>query len=94
MQRQKQPKFSPGQIVITTNALHALSNEDVQTALARHLQGDWGDCDPEDAEENELSLKEEFRLFSVYHTTEENRKFWIITEQDRSATTVLLPEDY
>ncbi len=90
---QQQRKFSLGQIVITTNAQQTLSNEDVQTALARHLRGDWGDCDPEDAEENELSLREGFRLFSVYHT-EDKTKFWIITEQDRSSTTVLLPEDY
>jgi len=93
MPKTTQPKFPPGQIVITTNARRTLSNEDVQQALARHLRGDWGDCDAEDAEENELSLREGFRLFSVYHT-EDGTKFWIITEQDRSATTILLPEDY
>ena len=48
---------------------------------------------PEDREENELSLKEGFRLFSVYHTSF-NVNFWIITEADRSVTTILLPEDY
>ncbi len=93
MQQQKQTKFSPGQIVITANAQQTLSNEDVQQALSRHLRGDWGNCDSDDADENELSLKEGFRLFSVYHT-KEKLKFWIITEQDRSSTTVLLPEDY
>ena len=91
--QQQQAKFSPGQIVITANAQRTLAAEEVNQALFRHLQGDWGDCDPEDAEENELSLKEGFRLFSVYHT-EGRKKFWIITEQDRSSTTVLLPEDY
>lgn len=86
-------KFAPGQIVITANAQRTLSAEYVHAALKRHLQGDWGDCCAEDAAENELSLKEGFRLFSVYHTDDEI-KFWIITEADRSATTVLLPEDY
>ncbi|HWL07294.1 MAG TPA: hypothetical protein VNQ76_02665 [Planctomicrobium sp.] len=87
------PKFSSGQVVITRNTLETLTQEEVHTALARHLQGDWGDCDPEDAAENELSLTEGFRLFSVYHTAAQV-KFWVITEADRSVTTVLLPEDY
>jgi len=87
------PKFSPGQILITTNAQQLLSESDVQTVLRRHLAGDWGDCDPEDAAANDLALKEGERLLSVYHTAEKVR-FWVITEADRSATTVLLPEDY
>ncbi len=86
-------KFSPGQIVITANAQQVLSQADVQQSLARHLAGDWGDCDPEDWQENELALREGFRLFSVYHTSQ-GQKFWIITEADRSATTLLFPEDY
>jgi hypothetical protein len=87
--------FPLGQVVMTRNALGTLPSDDVQAALARHAAGDWGDVCEEDRQENELSLKEGFRLFSVYHTTETPpRKFWIITEADRSATTVLLPEDY
>ena len=93
MPQTTEQKFPPGQILITTNAQQNLSPEDVHKALKRHLCGDWGDCDPEDTAENELSLKEGFRLFSVYHT-EDRTKFWIITEQDRSSTTILLPEDY
>ncbi len=85
--------FSPGQIVITATAQRELPQADVQRALARHLAGDWGDCGPDDWQENELSLVEGFRLFSVYHTAA-GRKFWIITEADRSATTILMPEDY
>ena len=86
-------KFPSGQIVITQNAHNTLKQSDVQTALARHLSGDWGDVDEHDGKENELSLEKGFRLFSVYHAAD-GTKFWIITEADRSATTVLLPEDY
>lgn len=87
------PKFSPGQIVITTNAQQQLDQSDVQTALRRHLAGDWGDCDPDDAAANEDALRHGERLLSVYQTAS-GTKIWIITEADRSATTVLLPEDY
>lgn len=87
------PKFSLGQILITTNAQEQLSQADVQTALRRHLAGDWGDCDPEDAVANEDALRHGDRLLSVYQTAS-GMKFLIITEADRSATTVLLPEDY
>lgn len=86
-------KFEAGQAVITTNAQRALPGEEVLQAISRHLQGDWGDCDLADAEENERALQDGDRLFSVYHTNA-GTKFWIITEADRSATTVLLPEDY
>ncbi len=86
------PKFPLGQIVITANAQATLDPADVQQGLSRHARGDWGDVCPEDRKENELSLKEGFRLLSVYGTGE--RRFWIITEADRSVTTVLLPQDY
>jgi hypothetical protein len=88
-------RFPLGRIVITRNALNTLPSEDVHQALARHAAGDWGDVCEEDRQENEFSLDKHLRLFSVYHTSETPpRKFWIITEADRSATTVLLPEDY
>jgi hypothetical protein len=88
-------QFPLGQIVITANARDTLPADDVLQALARHAACDWGDVDEEDRQENELSLLEGFRLFSVYHSSETPpKKFWIITEGDRSATTVLLPEDY
>jgi hypothetical protein len=86
-------KFELGQIVITRAAMEVLPNEDVLRALSRHIRGDWGDVDDHDREENELSIKEGFRLFSVYHAADRT-KFWIITEADRSSTAVLLPEDY
>jgi hypothetical protein len=62
-------------------------------ALYRHATGDWGDLGNHDRRENELALKFGGRLFSAYHTRG-GRKFWIITECDRSATTLLLPEEY
>jgi len=85
--------FGLGQTVITANALAQLQTEDVHRALARHARGDWGDLDPEDVAENERSITEGCRLLSAY-TDRHGVKFWIITEWDRSLTTVLLPEDY
>ena len=89
----QQPKFPLGQTVITRAALAKLSATDVSQALNRHLSGDWGDVDPEDWQANEDSLKHGARLVSVYHAAE-GAKFYIITEWDRSYTTVLLPADY
>ena len=86
-------KFPLGQTVITSNAQGQLNPSDVLAALQRHAVGDWGDVDEHDRQENDSSLEEGFRLFSVYHAPD-GIKFWIITEADRSATTVLLPEDY
>lgn len=86
-------KFPLGRLVATPNALEHIPNPDIMAALLRHLTGDWGDVDEHDREENELSLKEGFRLLSAYRSAK-GVKFWIITEADRSATTVLLPEDY
>jgi len=86
-------KFAVGQLLMTPNAMDRLNNSDIQSALRRHAAGDWGDCCSEDRQANEEALIHGGRLFSVYHNDEE-LKFWIITEADRSATTVLLPEDY
>ncbi len=86
------PKFELGQTVITPSALEALPPSDVRDALTRHHQGDWGDVGRSDRAENELSLREGFRLLSAYRTGD-GTKFWIITEADRSVTTVMLPED-
>ena len=86
-------QFPSGQIVITPTALNTLNQTDVNTAMVRHLRGDWGDVDEEDRRTNDQSLKHGARLLSVYHTAN-GTKFWIITEADRSATTILLPSDY
>jgi hypothetical protein len=67
--------------------------EDVPQSLSRHAQGDWGELCEEDRAANERALKEGLRLFSVY-TDRNGTKYYIITEHDRSVTTILLPEDY
>ena len=85
--------FPLGGIYITPGAQAQLGNEDTLAALSRHARGDWGDVGDEDWDENELSLKEGFRLLSTYSSAS-GVKFWIITEADRSATTILLPEEY
>lgn len=88
-----EPKFPLGRIVTTPAALGALDPQEMLAALTRHATGDWGDTCEEDAAENELSLKEGFRIFSIYRNRH-GVKFWIITEADRSSTCVLLPTDY
>jgi len=89
----KQHKFSLGKIVITTNAAVCLTAWDVLTALMRHVHGDWGDICQESCEANEFALREGLRLFSAYQAPPET-EFWVITQRDRRATAVLLPEDY
>jgi hypothetical protein len=61
--------------------------------LSRHEAGDWGEVGPEDWEENELSVREGFRILSAY-TLKTGVKIWVITEADRSVTTILLPDEY
>jgi hypothetical protein len=85
--------FPLGQTVITATALEALSVRDVLDALGRHATGDWGVVPPEDAQANDEALCHGGRLLSAYIAAD-GSKFWIITEADRSATTILLPEDY
>ena len=85
--------FPLGKVVITRNAAAELLPVDVMDALNRHARGDWGDVDKEDGVSNERALVEDTRLLSVYHASTD-QKFWIITEHDRSVTTILLPEDY
>ena len=87
------PKFSLGLLAATPGALEALNEESFWPYIKRHANGDWGDVCTEDRAENELSLKEGFRLLSAYHLPD-GCKIWIITEADRSATTILLPEEY
>lgn len=86
-------RFDPGTIVITRAANAVLPQKDVLRGLFRHLSGDWGELCDADWQENELALMESLRLFSSY-VTAEGIKFWLITEHDRSVTTILLPSDY
>ena len=88
-------KFRPGRTVATPGALEAISEagQDPTYFLDRHVMGDWGEIDPEDLGLNDQALVDGTRIFSVYRTLLGER-IWIITEADRSATTVLLPEEY
>ena len=93
---QKQAQLFPlGQIVATPGALEALeaSQQSPAEFLARHAKGDWGELSADDIAENEFSLKNGFRLLSSYAIAS-GQKIWVITEEDRSLTTVLLPEEY
>lgn len=88
-------KFRLGQVVATPGALEALENagQMVNDFLDRHARGDWGELSDEDWQANEQALQDNSRLLSAY-TTATGEKIWIITEWDRSVTTLLLPEDY
>lgn len=86
-------RFHPGRMFATPNALATLDNTDIQQALLRHLSGDWGDVDKHDRTANDQALANGERLFSVYHSAK-GVKFWVITEWNRSMTTIMLPEDY
>ena len=83
-----------GRLVATPAALALLTNAGVNPAalLDRHQTGDWGDVPPEDVRENELSVREGFRIVSSYEVS--GKRIWIITEWDRSSTCILLPEEY
>lgn len=85
--------FELGLVVATRNAHETLPMSDITAGLTRHAKNDWGDVCQSDWEANDLAVADEGRLLSSYRS-ESGVKFWIITEWDRSVTTVLLPEDY
>jgi hypothetical protein len=86
--------FPLGRVVATPGALKLLeeAGEDPLRYMARHCSGDWGDVNAHDRRENERSLKHGWRILSSYLVG--GRTIWIITEADRSITTILLPEEY
>ena len=91
-------KFPMGQVVMTIGIADVVAQSHdwakfVADGLKRHAAGDWGDLSEEDKQENDLSLKEGFRLLSAYKD-EVLPEIWIITEADRSVTTVLFPDEY
>ncbi|MGA8037216.1 MAG: hypothetical protein WB985_14710 [Candidatus Acidiferrales bacterium] len=91
----QQPLFSLGQVVATPRALAALqkAGQGPQDFLSRHARGGWGDLCEEDRGENQFSLERGLQLLSSYQTLA-GVKLYVITESDRSATTILFPEDY
>ena len=98
--------FSLGQTLATYAINEAMGSQPfnafIQNSIRRHHSKDWGDCCEEDKKVNEESLKMDMRLLSVYNipselknkNQNEEEKIWIITEADRSATTVLFPSEY
>ena len=90
----KRTKFALGQIVATPGALEVMKVEGIDgvTLLSRHVIGDWGDLDEEDKQENELSVQKGFRILSAYGRGK--TRLWVITEADRSVTTILRPDEY
>ena len=86
-------KVPLGRIVATPAALGTVSQPDIVAALRRHASGDWGNVDPDDRAANDDALRSGERLLSVYRSAT-GTTFWVITEADRSVTTVLLPDDY
>ena len=84
--------FQMGTLVATPGAIESLElvERNLVQLLARHVEGDWGNLDAHDIRENELSLRQGYRLFSAYNI--DDAKFYVITEADRSVTTALRPE--
>ena len=87
--------FPLGEVYLTIGAREALeeSNQTPNEFLAKHQSGDWGIIGKEDWKENDFSVKVGFRILSAYETSQDE-KLWIITEADRSSTTILLPSEY
>ena len=89
----KPVSFPLGMVGITPGAKEVLEQIEVAKALMRHQKGDWGDLEECDIQANNDALVHGARLFSAYHSAK-GEKFWIITEADRSSTTILLPSEY
>jgi hypothetical protein len=88
-------RFLLGQTVATPGALEAFARtgEEPLPFLAQHATGTWGELDEEDEAANEVGVEHGFRILSAYRLADDTR-IWIITEADRSVTTILLPEEY
>lgn len=87
--------FPLGQVVATPGALEILDRTAINAMdlIQRHQSGDWGNVPPGDAEENDKSVTNGWRILSSYAISDD-QNIWIITEADRSVTTLLLPEEY
>ena len=88
-------KFPLGKTVATAGAFHELERAGLIPALLldRHANGDWGEINEQDRQANEYAMKHALRVLSAY-ILKSGQKIWIITEADRSTTTILLPEEY
>ena len=88
------PLFSLGRVVATLGAIALMeaARIDPVQLLQRHQSGDWGDLDAEDQRENDYAVHRWLRIFSAYG--QPPVRLWVITEADRSATTILQPDEY
>jgi len=88
-------RFALGRILATPGAINAMreAGESPLRLLKRHVHGDWGDLHEDDQRANELAIRRDLRILSAYVLSTQER-VWVITEADRSATTILLPEEY
>ena len=92
----KKALFPLGQVVSTPGAIQALIEEGTGMTefLLRHVTGDWGGLCDSDKRENDFAVTRELRILSAYTLSRTQVKIWVITEADRSATTILLPGEY
>lgn len=88
--------FQLGEVCASLGASEAFKKSGVSPYwfLAKHQEGDWGEVSKSDAAENNLAVRNGFRILSAYTLPKTGEEIWIITERDRSATTILLPEEY
>jgi hypothetical protein len=103
MPSQIQPLFDLGRLVATPGALEAMRAHEIEPALllARHQMGDWGHGGDEDTQSNNNAVQQGLRILSAYSIDpakpcngHSENTLWVITEADRSSTTILLPEEY
>jgi hypothetical protein len=85
--------FRLGRIIATPNARESLTQDDILLGIQRHQAGDWGNLTADNRAANDRALAQGGRIVSAYQAMN-GTKFWLITEADRSTTTILLPEDY
>ena len=86
-------KFEIGRLLITPGALQKIAPEEVKESIGRHLSGDWGEVCEDDSVLNDWAMENNERMLSAYRSRAGER-FWVITEADRSVTTILLPSEY
>ncbi len=86
-------RFPLGKIDMTRGVMNSVPAIEVWHAVMRHAECDWGEVGKDDWQSNDAALKDDARLLSAYRASNAKR-FWIITEWDRSITTILLPEEY
>ena len=93
MEKSSAARFPLGFVMESPGVLASIPQDEIAQAIERHGRGDWGELCPDDVQENEFSLTHNFSLLSAY-VSAAGIHFWVVTEADRSATTVLLPEEY